>query len=212
MIPMLASLIPAAISFVTKVAATIGPLIAKNAPMIISTIGKNLPAVVKTVESIGAVIGTLQPEEKVENLGAKAMSADKKPEDFDRINDYIDYIRNDVEVDQEKLSNDKTDVMARQAVGSAIMIQSFKETLGSDVGLPFIKTVSELGLDPKMAISIAKIYADSGLKADDMEGYISDKLDIEDANKHSEALVKSFQATSPSMAIEEAETAVMDLR
>ncbi len=38
------------------------------------------------------------------SLVQKAMAAEKKPEDFDQINDYIDYLRNDVEIDVENLS------------------------------------------------------------------------------------------------------------
>ncbi len=91
--------------------------------MVIEVVGKNLPKVVNTVEAISLVADVLKPNERADELGAKAMAAEKTPEDFEQINDYIDYLRNDVIIDEENLSTDAVDVITRQAVGVAIAVK-----------------------------------------------------------------------------------------
>ncbi|HCE2312170.1 TPA: hypothetical protein NGT30_004567, partial [Vibrio parahaemolyticus] len=147
------TLIPSIITTITKIASSIGPMIAKYAPMVIEIVGKNLPKVVNTVEAISLVADVLKPNERADELGAKAMAAEKTPEDFEQINDYIDYLRNDVEIDEENLSTDAVDVITRQAVGVAITAKGIAQTLEADVSIPFLNAISQLEIDPKVAIA-----------------------------------------------------------
>ncbi|MDF2154515.1 hypothetical protein [Vibrio sp. CAU 1672] len=204
--------IPSIISAITKIASSIGPMIAKYAPIVIETIGKNLPKVINTIEAVSLVADVLRPNERAEDLGAKAMAADKKPEDFEKMNEYIDYLRNGVEIDKDKLSDDTVDVMTRQAIGSAIAVKGVSEKIGTDVTLPFLNTVSGLDLDPKVVVAIVKSYAESGLNADDVEKFLGRTLSIEDTYKHGVALKNAFLASDPSIDAEQAEDAVMSLR
>ena len=72
------TLIPSIITTITKIASSIGPMIAKYAPMVIEVVGKNLPKVVNTVEAISLVADVLKPNERADELGAKAMAAGAK--------------------------------------------------------------------------------------------------------------------------------------
>ncbi len=80
------TIIPSVIAEIVKYASTIGPMIAKYAPTVLETVGKNLPKIIQTVEALSAIADVLRSGESAEDLGAKAMKADKKPEDFDEIN------------------------------------------------------------------------------------------------------------------------------
>ena len=84
--PPLASVI---MSVFAKVASTVGPMLAKYVPIMLDTLGKNLPKVINTIEAISVASNVLTPRDNANELGAKAMMAEKKPEDFDKINDYI---------------------------------------------------------------------------------------------------------------------------
>ncbi|WP_305417924.1 hypothetical protein [Photobacterium leiognathi] len=187
-------------------------MIAKYAPMVIETVGKNLPKVISTVEAISLAANVLKPNERADELGAKAMAAEKKPEDFDQINDYINYLRNDVEIDVENLSADSVDVITRQAVGVAIATKGIEQALEADVSIPFLNTISNLDIDPKVAIALVKSYEMSGLNADDIQKYLDDSLSIEETHQHSNAFVDAYQTANPSMSVEEVEDAVMELR
>lgn len=206
------TLIQTLLATVTKIVSSMGPMMVKYVPMVIETIGKNLPKVIDTVDAISLAVDVLRPNERAEELGAKALAADKKPEDFDQINDYIEYLRNDVEVDSNSLSSEPVDVLTRQAVGATIAIKGVGESLGTDVSLPFLNAVGRLGLDPKLVIEIIKVYAESGLSADDVGKYLENKLSISETHRHSDAWVNAYQEANPSMSIEEAEDAIMDIR
>lgn len=210
MLPIFTS-IPSIIAAITKVAATIGPAIAKYAPMLLDVAAKYLPQVIKTVETVATVLNIISPNESAENLGAKAMSADKKPEDFDEINQYINYLKNDVKVDSSTLSKDAVDVAARQTIGASILIKGANEFLGIELDLPFIKTVSQLDIDANVIVEVVKAYSDSGLNLDDYVKYVTQTLPVDELDTHGEVLVDAYRKADPSLSEEQAEDAVMDL-
>jgi hypothetical protein len=210
MLPVITSL-PAIFATITKFAVSIGPTIVKYAPMLIEMAGKYLPQIIKTVETVSTVLNIISPNETAEELGAKATTADKKPEDFDKFNDYITYLRQDVKVDKTTLSEEPVDVLARQAIGTSLMIKGVSEALGTELTLPFIKTVSQLGLDANVIIEVAKAYSNSGLNLDDYDKYITKTLPIDQLDKHSDVLVNAYQKSDASLSVEQAEDVVMDL-
>lgn len=207
--PPLASVI---MSVFAKVASTVGPMLAKYVPIMLDTLGKNLPKVINTIEAISIASNVLTPRDNANELGAKAMIAEKKPEDFDKINDYINYLRNDITLDTESLSQDPVDCAIRLAVGGTIALKGVNEALSADVSIPFLKSVSTLELTPNIILSVIKSYQQNSLNLDDLDDYLHDKLSLAQANKHSDALVNAYQLANPNMDLEQAEDAVINLR
>lgn len=203
--------IPSILAAITKVAVTIGPVIARYAPMLLDVAAKYLPQVIKTVETVATVLNIISSNESAENLGAKAMIADKKPEDFDEINQYINYLKNDVSVDSSTLSKEGIDVAARQAIGTSILIKGVNENLGVELSIPFIKTVSQLDIDANVIVEIVKSYSTSGLNLEDYVKYVTKTLSVDELDKHGEILVDAYQNADHSLSEEQAEDAVMDL-
>jgi len=196
---------------ITKVAATMGPFLAKYAPVLVELAGKHLPQIIKTVESISSILDVIKPNESAEELGAKAMSANKKPEDFGKNSDYIDYLRKEVTIDKNTLSNDEADVGIRKAIGGSLILKGVNDVLGTEVTIPFIKTASQLELNSNVIIEIVKSYATNNVKLDDFEKYISKTLPIDSLDKHSDTLVNAYQTVNSNMSIEQAEDEVMKL-
>jgi hypothetical protein len=203
------TIIPAIISAISKVAVSVGPMIAKYAPIVMKVIGENLPKVIKVVEEISTATDLLKPNEKIEEFGAKAISSNKTPEDFEHMNDYVDYLRNNVKVDESKLSNNPIDVSVRQVVGIAIVLKGLNKELGTEISLPFLNKVSELGVESKVILEIIKAYSGSELNPDEIEAYIDGKLTLDKTKQHSDNLLTAYQTTYPSMTAQEAEQAVM---
>ena len=207
--PPLASVI---MSVFAKVASTVGPMLAKYVPIMLDTLGKNLPKVINTIEAISVASNVLTPRDNANELGAKAMIAEKTPEDFDKINDYINYLRNDITLDTESLSQDPVDCAIRLAVGGTIALKGVNEALDADVSIPFLKSVSTLDLTPSVILSVIKSYQQNSLNLDDLDNYLHDKLSLAQANKHSDALVNAYQLANPNMDLEQVEDAVINLR
>jgi len=203
------TIIPAIISAISKVAVAVGPMIARYTPIAMKVIGENLPKVIKMVEGIGTATDLLKPSEKIDEFGAKAISANKTPEDFDHMNDYIDYLRNNVTVDESHLSHNPIDVSVRQLVGIAIVLKGLNKELGTEISLPLLNKVSELGVESKVVLEIIKAYSGSELNPDEIEAYIDGELTLDKTKQHSDNLLTAYQTTYPSMTAQEAEQAVM---
>lgn len=212
MIVLAPTTIPTLISTVTTLAKTIGPAIVKYAPIVIETAAKNLPLIIRTVEAVGVIANITRPTDNVNEIGAKAMQADKKPENFDAINEYIDYLRNDVIVDVSKLSNAPVDVMARQAIGTSVILQGLSSKLGTEVSWAFVSKAAQMGIESSVIWQVLKTYSDNGLNADEFTQFMDDELSIVQADKHCEALVKAHLELDPTMSIEQAEDAVLAMR
>ena len=210
MLPLI-SLIPSIMTAITKVAAVIGPMLAKYAPIVVDLAGKYLPKIIETVEKISTVLNIIKPSDNAEVLGAKVISSDKNPEDFETINSYVDYLHKEITVDKTTLSTEPVDVLARQAIGVSILMKGASEALGTELTIPFIKAVSRLDLDANLIVEVAKAYASNDLKLDDYEKYISKELPTNQLDTHSDVIVIAYQKSDPTMSLEQAEDKVMAL-
>lgn len=75
----------------------------------------------------------------------KAEQADKKPENFDSINDYIEYLRQEIKVDAAKLENlSEEERMKYQAVGLGLYVKNIEEKQGMKLDPAFLKVVPEM--------------------------------------------------------------------
>lgn len=111
------------------------------------------------IVSVLAEIFTEKPkEEKPEEIGMKAEKADKKPEDFDSINDYLEYLRKEVQVepgDLEKLSEE--DKMKYQLVGLGLYVKDIEERQELKLDPDFLKVVPKLKEQGYEAADIANL-------------------------------------------------------
>ena len=86
------------------------------------------------IRKIGVALGVIEDDEDIDELGAKAMEADKKPEDFEYVSDYIQYLKDEVQLDREKSekADDKTKA-ARKAVGATIVAKGIEEKKDTNI-------------------------------------------------------------------------------
>lgn len=119
---------------------------------IIGGIGSLAPAIVpwiavavKVISFLAELFTEKPKEEKPEELGMKAEQADKKPEDFDSINEYIEYLRQEIKVDAaklEKLSDEER--MKYQVLGLGLYVKSIEEKQDMKLDSAFLKVVPEI--------------------------------------------------------------------
>ncbi len=202
-------LIATLISAATKLVAAVVPHIPTVAK-VIKMGAEILPKVVPIVNNIARVTNVLSPDDKLDDLAAKAMSAEKGLTDFDGFGDYMDYLRN--EVPEQKLLTDPEHNLARQAVGVALLTKGIGEKLGVDISPEFLSTVAERGLDGKFVYALLQEYKQQGLSNDDLIAYIGSKLDLNKMVRHSTALVNVYQKLEPDLSQDEIENKVMALR
>lgn len=200
------SVISSAVSKVGDVIATAATSIARLGVELAARVGD-------TIKSVGVLLGIISPEEKLDELGEKAMLSDKKPEDFDSFNEYIDHLRNNVQIDKEKFSKlDEKELLARASIGASITLQGINEKLNTVVTPEFLSVVAQQELEAKEIVSTIEIYKEKNLNIDDYALYINDELDLDETSKHSNALVQAYQKLEPELTLRQIEEKVMELK
>jgi len=207
------SFVSGACSAISSAVSSIGSAVASTATAIVS-LGVELAGKVgDAIKTVAISLGILKPDENLEELGEKAMMSDKKPEDFDSINDYIDHLRDNVILDKEKFDKlDDKELLARSAIGASITLKGINEKLDSAVTPEFMAEVAKQELSADQIIGTIKAYKENNLKTDDYELYLNDELSIDESDKHSDALVSAYQQLEPELTIEQIEDKVMNLQ
>lgn len=172
-----------------------------------SVVGLGLPEILLAIQAVGAIVsaiaevlGLKDEEETPEELGMKAEMADKKPEDFESTEKYIEYLRNDVQIDKEKLDNLKEeDKIKYGAIGSSIYIKGIEEKYGMNMPAEFWTTVADLKMDGKQVKAYIDSFKEHNINdMSDMSSYI--KRDLEDGKDRgniSNAMIDALKKINP---------------
>ncbi len=171
-------------SAVSDICSSIGGAVFSGVSSVVSAvIGPvlDLPEVLLAIQLVCAIVnvvaealGIKTEEETPEEMGMKAEQADKKPEDFDSVNEYIDYLRNEVEADRERLENLSDEERAKySAVGMGLYIEGIKEKYEIDIPDSFWKTTAEHNMTGEEVKSCLDAFEEKNISADNMEKYIN---------------------------------------
>lgn len=200
-------------SGISRAASFVGSSVASVATSI-ANLGVELAGKVgQTTKAVAEHLDILTPEEKLEELGEKAMLSDNKPESYDSFNDYINHLRNDVPIDQEKLATmDEKELMVRSSIGASITLKGINERLGTVVTPEFMATVAKQDLTAKEIVATIEGYKAKDLNPNDYSLYIDDELSLDESSKHSSALVEAYQKLEPELSLEQIEDRVMGLK
>ena len=139
------SVCSAVCSAVSSVCSSIGGAIMGGIGSLAPVISPWLSVAVAVISVLAEIFTEKPKEEKPEELGMKAEQADKKPEDFDSINDYIEYLRQEIKVDAANLENlSEEERMKYQAVGLGLYVKNIEEKQGMKLDPAFLKVVPEM--------------------------------------------------------------------
>ena len=132
-------------------------------------------AVVALISAISTIIGLTKKDEKQEELGAKASLSDKKPQDFDSYQAYIDHVSN-IELTPEikdKLKNDESFKTECITMGASLQWYGLNEKMGINMDIPSLTKLVEAGVKtPEQFQTIANTF-----KSKEVEPKISDAIE-----------------------------------
>ena len=132
-------------------------------------------AVVGLISLVSTVLGLTKKDEKQEELGAKAMLSDKKPEDFDSYQAYIDHI-SDIKLTPEMKDRLKTDEGFKTqctSIGASMQWYGLNEKMGIYMDIPsFVKLVEAGVKPPEQFQAIASTF-----KSKEVEPKINDAIE-----------------------------------
>ena len=200
-----------AISVVSSVVSTVGRGLVSGATKLLEVAGKHLETIANVIETIGKILNVIASDDKIDELGAKAIQSDKKPEDFEKISDYIEHLKNEVELDMEKFNNAKTeDKLARKAIGATIVSKGIEAKKETSIPMEFWKEVTKQGMNNieiEKTIDLFKEHKEDNKFSEYMNG----KLGYKDEVKVGGMIIEMYRKLDPNMTIEEIEDKIMKM-
>ena len=195
--------ISAAVSIVSSAASALGPL-ASVALNVLKVASPYISALITVVDIVSKVLGVLNQNESAEEIGSKSLVADKTPTDFDTTNEYIEYLREEVDFDKEefdKLSDEEK--LARSVIGTAISMKAINETKGFEVTLDTWTSMAKLHDNKILGDSDIGGFIDEFKdNQTDLNGYVNKEIKgakgVEVAGKMAEA----YQKLEPELSTE----------
>jgi len=207
------SLASKAVSVVSSAIKKVGEVVVEGAKKLLEFEIEKLKLIVKVIDTIGKMLGIIKPEENVEELGDKAMRADKRPEDFDSFNDYIEYLRNEISSSKEELEKlPLEERLARRAIGSAILSKAISERKSLEIPMEFWKEAVSRGLSAKEIDYFLTKFKNDGIRPIDFVKYLKRELDLKEEEKIEDSLIRAYKELEPSADIKEIEERVINLQ
>lgn len=169
--------------------------------------------VVKVLETIAKGLGIIQEEENVEELGDKAMKANKKPEDFDSINEYIAYLRQEIRSSPDELEQlQPEERLARHAIGSVLLSKAIEEKRSMEIPVDFWKATVEKGLTAKEIDEFIQQFKQDGIEPKDFVKYLKREVTGKQEDKIDHSLVTAYKRLEPKLDEIEIEEKVVELQ
>jgi len=203
-----------AIDTVCSAVSSLGSTLVDSASSLLKIAGPYLSAISTIVQIVGVLFDVISTKDNPEELGAKAMQADKQPEDFSSNAEYIDYLRNEVKLDQAEFDNPSAeDKAARTAVGVSIVAQGIQEKKGFDIPLSTWVALARVGLDKESNLGEINTILDTfkGEKLESFSDYTKGSLDAKKELEVGNTLVDMYHNLEPNLSKEEVELKVMKM-
>lgn len=185
--------------------AIVGPMI--GAPEI-SILLAAVRAVAEIVCAIAENLGIKEKEETPEELGMKAEEAKKKPEDFDSAQQYIEYLRKEVEIDQKKVETLSEEDRARYAaIGTGIYIKGIEERYGIKAPGEFWRTMADRHLSGEAVASCLDAFKEDGIgDMSDLSDYLKGQAPKSgmEPERVSDSMIRAIRNLYPGISEEEA--------
>lgn len=169
--------------------------------------------IVKSIMKIAKTLGIIDGEIPSEELGAKAILAEKQPEDFEDTQKYIEYLKEEVDIDKDKLkSKNKEEILVYKILGSGIALKGVEESIGVAFSPTFLEVASKSNLSPNEILNIAKACGNNGMTTTLMvDGYMENKISLEEKISVGNIIIESLKEVNPSMLLNDIETKLTDM-
>ena len=162
---------------------------------------------------IPELLGANKGEDSPEELGMKAEIADKKPEDFDSISEYIDYLNEQVSLEEGASENLSPEEKAKYgSMGAALNIKAIEEKYNVGMSQEFLSDVSKMKMTSEEVSQYIKEFSENGIdNMQDMSDYLKDKNTSADRNKVADSMIKAMSELYPECSSEELEQKLVDM-
>jgi len=200
-----------AMKIVTESAKAIGKVIVEEAKDFLKMTA--LKSVTAVLETIARPLKIIKADENVEKLGDKAIKADKKMEDFNSANKYIEYLRNEVKSSSEEIKKlPPEERLARIGIGDAILSEAISEKKSLEIPSEFWKESVEAGLNAKEMDYFLDKFKKAGIEPVDFAKYLRREIDSPQEAKIDTFLLENFKKLEPNLGEKDIEEKIVRLQ
>ncbi len=174
-------------SFCSAACSLAGGLIGSLSTGIVSALSLAGPLVsiaIGLVKGIADILGIGEKEEKPEELGLKAVKADKKLEDFDSFEEYKSYL-DKINLSKEDLAelDNPTKKFVYKSIGIGVYIKGINEHYGMEIPISTYIKMADLGINSsKEAKTVLDTYKDKNINPD-IEKAVNSELGLSEAKQ-----------------------------
>ncbi|MDY4573990.1 MAG: hypothetical protein SPD90_02920 [Intestinibacter sp.] len=196
-------------SFISGVVSTVGSFIASSATRLVTRLPEVvlvarvvIDVIATVISKVAEVLGIAPKDENPEELGAKSMQEGTRPRsDFESTQEYLDYLRKDVKLDEEKYAKMCPEQkIACSVLGTTMVAKSIEEKTGVELPPEFLETIYKSKLRHDQVERCINSFADNGISSmGEMTKYITNDLSEDEASKVGGVIKDSLKELSPSM-------------
>lgn len=212
-------------SIVSGVCSVIGSAIGGTIGSLTGKIGELLTVVLdpykvieiacKIIKTIAESLGLIEKEEMVEEIGAKASQPNtKRSDEFENTEEYIKYLREDVEIDKKRYEGlSKEEKLACKVAGTVIVVKGVEEKTGMKLPPEFLVDMTKLNLkhdELNTYIQSFKTHGISDMKV--MTDYLSGKCEYNKVDTASRAIVNGLMSLNPQMSLEDVQDKLVEMK
>lgn len=209
---------------VSSVCSTIGRGVATVANALVTSVAKlTVEKLERAMDVISIVIGAIaeifglkDKEETPEEIGMKAEEAAKegvKPENFDSYEEYINHLRENIEVDKSKLENlSKEDKMKYTAVGSSILVKGIEEKEEFEIPGEFVAEIGRQNMSVAETRQYIKTFKNEDLDLKDFASFLAGTIDKKVYATVGNAIESAIKNLNPDMTENEIDDKITNMK
>ena len=204
--------IKGAIGLVSSLAGSVGNMLATGATKLLE-FQAALEPITKTIDNVAIINKILTPKENLEELGDKVIKSNKKLEDFNSVNSYIDYLRHKIHSSKEELEKlSPEEILARLSIGAALTSKAIEEKKSLEIPVEFWKEAVNLGLSAKEIDKFLTKFKQTGVKPEEFLKYLKRELNTNEEEKVESALVDAYKELAPQKDIKQIEEEILRMQ
>jgi len=169
-----------------------------------------LHPIIKAIVIVAKILEVFNAEEDVDEIGAKAMKSDKNIDDFDSVDEYMQHLRNDIELTKEELENASDEKkLARKVIGASIALKGISQKKNMDVSADFMIKAVGKGLSGEDIYDMLDDFKNDKLTPQDFVDYVNNQISTSKEEKMDDLVEQTIKKSKSDLSPSEIEEEVL---
>ncbi|MCM1506023.1 MAG: hypothetical protein NC177_02655 [Ruminococcus flavefaciens] len=176
--------------------------------------------VIQTIEVVGGLISAvvkslcgMEGDIEPADIGMRAESALKGPDDFEDYEAYLNYLNNDVQQDPQKLELLTDEEKAAYSLaGNSIMHKVITDKTGMEISPEFYVDAQKVNMDGKEVYATIESANEHGMDDVQLGAYLSGGLDEDEQYEMREVITEGISLAHPEMSESEVDDKLFDMK